>query len=121
GGPANQNAFNLSGGVLDFQDTNGAGPGHHQGGNPSTITINSDGAFNFTGGTLKDVTNINTAGGVGTFTQAGGTFLIGQDEPDGQFTNNLARTTNINGGFSLAGGILKFDLFGPDATTKIYN
>ncbi len=112
-GAATQNRYNLSGGVLDFGDSIGATQHWGAGTNPaSTMTINSDAQFNFTGGTLRDVTTINANGGAGTFTQSGGNFYVGQDEgPSG-----YAQETTINGGYSLLAGVLNLDVFGADPT-----
>lgn len=121
-------AYNLSSnGTLDFRDTVGAS-GHHAGGGNSQINLTGTGAFNFTGGTLQDVRTINPNG---TFTQSGGRFFIGQDEPgpgdpanpinNPTLPDTFARTTTINGGFSLLqGGIVYFDAFGAEVTPKDY-
>ncbi len=113
-GPATENQYNLSGGVLDFGDSAGRTQHWGAGTAPSAMTINSDGQFNFTGGTLRDVTSINANGGVGTFTQGGGAFYIGQDESAGGY----AFQTTIHGGFSLLSGTVYFDAFGADPTPE---
>ncbi|MCA9270893.1 MAG: PEP-CTERM sorting domain-containing protein, partial [Planctomycetales bacterium] len=78
----------------------------------STLTVASGGDFNFTGGTLMNVTTINPTGS-GVFTQAGGDFVIGVDGGLDVNDANLTRAlTTINGNFNQTAGSLSVDIFG---------
>ena len=116
--------YNLSGGTLDFGDTLAGTQQSAAPGNPaSSLTIDPNGAFNFTGGTLMNVTTIdpnNTLANSGqadnTFVQDGGNFVIGVDGGlaiDGSATRAI--TTIVDGNYDQTGGTLSVDIFGPVA------
>ena len=118
-----QNSYTLSGGTLNFGDRLGGTQFTAAPGNPaSTLKIRPDGTFNFNGGTLMNVTNINTdsgsGSGSGVFTQNGGRFVIGVD---GGLTQNVggppaesqrAMTTIFGDYDQNPGSTLAIDVFG---------
>jgi hypothetical protein len=119
-GPAGQNSYSLSGGTLNFGDTLPVTQFSAAPGNPaSTLTINSDGNFGFTGGTLMNVSNINAASAPGgVFTQDGGRFVMGVDgglaaDYDTIPPSSIRAMTTLTGDYVLnPGGTLVVDIFG---------
>jgi len=92
-------SYTLSGGALDFGDqSNGA----------SVLSIDPAATFNFTGGRLIDLVTLDPGGG--TFTQAGGTLVVGRDSLGPPVSMSI-----LAGGFAQSGGILALDIFGPAA------
>ncbi|MCA9268689.1 MAG: autotransporter-associated beta strand repeat-containing protein, partial [Planctomycetales bacterium] len=101
--------YSLAGGTLDFGDTNAGTQEVGVGSGNGASVMQIDGAFNFTGGTLINVSTINQA----TFTQQGGDFVIGVDGGLDVNDANLTRAlTTINGDFNQTGGSLSVDIFG---------
>jgi hypothetical protein len=116
GGAVAGSQYNLSGsGILNFRDT--ADVSQQVAGNNavSNLTIGANGDFNFTGGTLMNVTNIDVTSAPGAvFTQEGGRFVLGVDgglDPNNPLTQR-AMTTISGGDFNQTGGRLVVDIFG---------
>jgi autotransporter-associated beta strand protein len=112
--------YRLEGGTLDFQDySQGApGPWAPSAGEASTITLASGADFEFVGGSLLDVSRIVVTGS--TFEQSDDPNIVGTSHfYVGEENGTTAALTTINGGYSLLGGVLDLDVFGPDDSPEL--
>ncbi|MCA9267660.1 MAG: PEP-CTERM sorting domain-containing protein, partial [Planctomycetales bacterium] len=113
--------YNLAAGTLNFRDRVASTQAVATDNAASTLTVASGGDFNFTGGTLMNVSTIDVTAApaqsgamyAGTFLQEGGDFVIGVDGGLDVNDANLTRAlTQINGNFAQTGGSLTVDIFG---------
>mgnify|MGYP002622846463 CR=1 FL=1 len=126
GNSTGMGTYNLNGGTLNFRDTQDNTQQLAIDNAASTLTIGTQGTFNFNDGTLMNVTTIqasNTLAKSGhpdnTFVQNGGSFVIGVDGVENNDVNpNTIRaiTTIEDANYTLgANATLHLDIFGPNS------